>query len=254
MCDSSYDTSNCYSMQNSKELISSLPNSFKVVNFKKTLIGLSCINTEKLALLKELFTYISFKENATSRGKYQAIVAGSYPAFLGKAVKKFKDIDIFILWNVNGCINMRFSTLLHMLGDGCNIKEQKLIYSSLNGICTIVNIGKLQMIVKKYDHYCYCMYHIDSIFFRDFHHVTRWKLITFSSNDIKSEMKKDVILPKYIPFNEHMCVITENITIECNSEKSYPSKHLDNRLDLFPPKLFQQALHVLVKDKYKIII
>ena len=146
---------------------------------------------------------------------------------------------------------MRFSKLLHMLGDGDNRKERKLIYSSLNGICTIVNIGKLQIIVKEYDHYCYCMYHIDSLFFRHFHHVTRWKLIVFSSHDVKSGMKKDVVLPKYNPFNEQMCVVTEMITIERNSEKSYPTKHLDNRLDLFPPKLFQQALHILVKDKYK---
>ena len=95
------------------------------------------------------------------------------------------------------------------------------------------------------------MFHIDSLLFRDFHHVTRWKLIVFSTFDIKSGVKIDVLLLKYVSFDEESCVVTEMITIEHNSEKTYPTKHLNNRLNLYPPNLFQQALHFIIKDRYQ---
>ena len=54
------------------------------------------------------------------------------------------------------------------------------------------------------------------------------------------------MLAKYICFDEVSRMITEN-----NGEKKYPTKHLDNRVNLYPPNLFQQALHFIIKDRYK---
>ena len=95
------------------------------------------------------------------------------------------------------------------------------------------------------------MFHIDKIFFQTFHHVTRWKLIVFSMFHIKKGVKIDVMLEKYIPFQEESGVITEMITIENDTRKSYPTKHRDNRLNLYPPNLFQQSLHFIMKEKYQ---
>ena len=154
----------------SKNLLSSLE------NLKKLLINLSGLgteDTEKLNMLRELFSCISFKENASIRGKYQAVAAASYPAFLAKAAKKYNDIDIFVLWNANDHINMRFVKSLHKLDSRTRpiINQQKLPYASINGIMKVVNVGRLQIIVKEYDHHCDCMSHIDKIFFETFHHA-----------------------------------------------------------------------------------
>ena len=73
------------------------------------------------------------------------------------------------------------------------------------------------------------MFHIDRYFFHSFHHVTRWKLIVISK--LVGEKKIDIILQKYIPFKEDCGIVTEKITIENDSEKKYPTKHLNNMVE-----------------------
>ena len=244
----------CYGLSHSIDLISTLPNVFKVNSLKQMLINLSgLIDNEDISLLKKLFECISFKENAVNRGKYQAVLAGSYPAFLAGKVKRYSDIDVFILWNSNDWIDTSFFKTLHILrrrNENAISVEREYIQpyqSAPNGIYTVVDVGRLQFIVKHYEQECSCMYHIDKYFFSSFHHVTRWKLLVMSK--LINEKESDIILPKYIPFKEDCGVITERIIIESDDEKRYPAKHADNTVDLYPPTLFQQALHHILKAK-----
>ena len=93
------------------------------------------------------------------------------------------------------------------------------------------------------------MYHIDRTFFNSFHHVTRWKLLVCSIFDTKKNVKTQVILPKYIFFKEDLGIITEKIAIDLDVKGKYHKKHQNNMVDLYPPKLFQQALNCILKEK-----
>ena len=57
--------------------------------------------------------------------------------------------------------------------------------------------------------------------------------------------KSDIIISKYIPFKEKSGIITQTIRIGDGEIGSYPMKHKDNICNLYPPNLFQQALHML---------
>ena len=79
-------TSKCYNFCNKKEVLYQYLRCkfMSVNNFKSMLINSSNLTDEiQLNHLKEAFSVISFKENARSRNKLQAIIAGSYPTFLG---------------------------------------------------------------------------------------------------------------------------------------------------------------------------
>ena len=241
------------------EFYRTLPNIIKVDNFKLFLIILSGIvddgSTPKYAALKRMFQQVSFKQKAYTRGKVRALVAGSYPTFLAGKVKKYNDIDIFLLFTtfrdpaiceVWDCLEILSN------GEGCRNADKH--YEDLGLILTrggrtggqirkIANVGKIQFILRDYEG-CECTHHLDKIFFRNFHDVTRWKLVIFT---IYTKFgKKDGILWKYIPYDEENGIITKRISIS-EGDGKYPLKHIDNKVDNFPPSLFQQSLLTIFK-------
>lgn len=215
--------------------------------------------------LKKLFKMISFELNAPQSGKLQAVIAGSYPSYLAGKVKKFEDIDIFILWNPN----LEYSTsieVVHAALEYINTeREEKKAYdcsyyhnSSMDGIMRISNIGKLQFILKEYEHTCHCMFHLDRYFFRTFHHVTRWKLLVFPIKDNTGSKLWDLVVPKYISYEEERGVVTKEITINIAEDAGagalpYPAKHKDNQLNFCPPSLYQQAFRAVMKFHHQSI-
>ena len=83
-----------------------------------------------------------------------------------------------------------------------------------------------------------------------FHHVTRWKLLVFSIKEQDGVGKYDLVIPKYIPYDEESGVVTETITIDDEVEDDkYPGKHRDNFMHRFPLSLYQQALRATMKVK-----
>ena len=69
--------------------------------FESKLLFESKLSTEsdEYAVLKKiLFQHLTFEERRVE-GKLHAIVAGSYPTYLGRAVKKYDDVDVFVIAN-----------------------------------------------------------------------------------------------------------------------------------------------------------
>ena len=195
-------------------------------------------------------------KNDNNDEKLQAIVAGSYPAYLGKVLKQYADVDVFVvvkesdlkvfnaLWKVmQGDNSAGFN-----VGDVYELAGYQRV---LHDILATVNFGKVQLIFRYYSCECQCDYHVDNSFFSDFHHCTRWKLDVF----------KNFIIPRYIHLEddggEIICEKTalttryEKVVIlnwqgrfkSFTHPKKYPIKHLDNVIDFGPPSLKQQALH-----------
>ena len=70
-------------------------------SFESKLLFESKLSTEsdEYAVLKKiLFQHLTFEERRVE-GKLHAIVAGSYPTYLGRAVKKYDDVDMFVIAN-----------------------------------------------------------------------------------------------------------------------------------------------------------
>ena len=208
---------------------------------------------------KVLFDHLTF-DDRYAIGKLYAVVAGSYPAFLGKTVKTYGNVNVFIFANDRN-LNQY---LLHSLS--CDICTQRDKYEDIctqdvyeqhrvnGGIITVANFGKIQFIVKQ--HYtCLCDFHLNTRFFKDFHHCTRWRLYVF----------KNLFLVRYMHF-EGGCdrtIICRKTAISLKRtrdwrggklgneiiSKLYPNKHLNNVLDFGPPTLLQQAMDVILKNK-----
>ena len=241
--------------------------------------------SDEYALLKTiLFEHLTFDTNkrsststtlTTDDDRYggetvrlHAIVAGSYAAYLGRAVKKHDDVDVFVIapqrtqrevYSVD-----HFFWLLNRSSDA-NEDVRRLNYKS-RSIVSVRNFGKVQLILKRYEDEekhdaCLCDFHLHSYFFWSFHHCTRWRLDVF----------KGFFLVRY------MCLEDENVicrkttigiddvdkrrrrrggnTMSNNNKdkkdeilKLYPYKHVNNVLDFGPPKLSQQALHTILKN------
>ena len=115
-----------------------------------------------------------------------------------------------------------------------------------DGILYVATIGKVHFIVKLYRQWCHCNFHIDTYFFNDFHHVSRWRLIFYKMIDKHSGKTFHLAIPKYIWHKEEDGIITEKITIT-KYDPSCLQKNLNNRLNLNPPSLFQQALHAVMR-------
>ena len=201
----------------------------------------------KYNALVQLFDLLSFYRNDATHSKEKekmlAIVAGSYAAFLANAVHRHKDVDVFVLWNppVHG---FQWFPLLRILDPNYAFMNDGYLYEDA---FRIANIGRLQIIVMKYENPCRCVFHVDKLFFEDWHHVTRYELLVFQTIN-KHGLKKDVYTPKYIPYNEDDGIITETIRIpKALDEKKYPGKHRNNMVNLHPPSLRIQALLKVIK-------
>ena len=253
-------SSSQYEIQEIYDVVKSNRAVLPINNFKSYLQLYIDINLENHVLLhvtiKQLFQCISFKQNARSRGKIQAIVAGSFPAYLARYTKRFNDIDIFLLFeNHNNPLMYQVIQFIKIIA---NLTNQQLSndyddgITDENQILYVLNIGRLQFILRRYIH-CDCIAHIDNIFFKSFHHITRWKLYIYTEYDKLSKQKKDIAICVYIPYNKH--IITEQITfpekLDNKRKKRYPFKHLNNRCNkyFYPPSLFQQALIKLQRMK-----
>ena len=178
-----------------------------------------------------------------------AVVAGSYPATLAKAVKKYQDIDVFVLVTKQ---NLRIlNKIWHML-----VPQQSLGYDRVfaNDILTVKNFGKLQIIVRWVGDGCLCDYHIDRSVFKKFHHVTRWKLDVFEGfyvaryiyADAGIVAKRTTINPKIKPI-VMQDDLTQSICLKQPLKTPYPQKHLKNILNYGPPSLVEQSLHAYLE-------
>ena len=116
---------------------------------------LSPDSVDYAVLGKVLFDHLTF-DDRYAIGKLYAVVAGSYPAFLGKTVKTYGNVNVFIFANDRN-LNQY---LLHSLS--CDICTQRDKYEDIctqdvyeqhrvnGGIITVANFGKIQFIVKQH--------------------------------------------------------------------------------------------------------
>ena len=115
--------------------------------------------------------------------RLHAIVAGSYPAFLGRAVKEHNDVDVFIIAGRTGDRNLvqNLLWLLHWSDKSPQYPANEDIPRYGGHIISVRNLGKIQLIIKHYDEHdaCLCDFHLHSSFFEGFHHCTRWRLDVF---------------------------------------------------------------------------
>ena len=195
------------------------------------------INLENLVFLyitiKQLFQCISFKQNARSRGKIQAIVSGSFPAYLAGYTKKFNDIDIFLLLeNHNNPLRYQVIQFIKRIANLTNqqLSNDYFITHSSNNILYVLTVGRLQFILQRYS-LCDCIEHIDNYFFRSFHHITRWKLYIYTEYNKVSKPKKDIAICVYIPYNKN--IITAQITFPEKVDNRCKIKYFDNRCNKY---------------------
>ena len=139
-------------------------------------------------------------------------------------------------------------------------------------LISVRNLGNVQLILKHYDDEekhdaCLCDFHLHSCFFDDFHHCTRWRLDVFETYFLVRYMSLERDRPNR---SEKVMCRKTSIRIddvekrkrrrrdELNKKheeedddvfsRRYPYKHKNNVLDFGPPKLAQQALHVILKS------
>lgn len=102
--------------------------------------------------------------------------------------------------------------------------EARKYYYEIDGIITVINVENLQIIVKECRH-CHCNLHVYHNFFHSFHDVTRWYFLVFSNEESGKVDKKDIVLPKYVPYDARNGIITKKISIDIDSKLKYPRKH-----------------------------
>ena len=248
-----------YCWQSKKATVDALPAQVKKIvcfpckSFESKILFESKLTSESddYAILKKvLFERLNFdgRRSSVDEGKLYAIVAGSYPAFLGGAVKKHDDVDVFIIANDQDLL----IDLLRVLQLYPMLPGQRLDTGGMDsyGDCVAVkNLGKVQLIIKEHYFACLCDFHLNARFFRDFHHCTRWRLHVFDKN---------YFLVTYMHLERDRDIICRKTAIgppsrykwsSCKKppHKRYPYKHTNNVTNLGPPKLSQQALHVILK-------
>ena len=228
---------------------------FPCQSFESKLLFESKLSTEsdEYAVLKKiLFQHLTFEERSVE-GKLHAIVAGSYPTYLGRAVKKYDDVDVFIIANdvdlVRNLLRLLHPEAQPLLRYPAHIVngDPNRHWDAYGDVITVQNFGQVQLILKHHFFACLCDFHLNTSYFRDFHHCTRWRLDVF----------KDFFLVRYMPL-EHkrhdqdiICAQTRIFWTGGDQFKAYPYKHINNVLDSGPPKLSQQALHVILKNTSK---
>ena len=216
---------------------------------------LSPESDEYAVLKKVLFQHLTFVERRVE-GKLHAIVAGSYPTYLGGAVKKYGDVDVFIIANDVDLVR-NLLRLLHPDTDlwrypahrTHNEKDNNRHWEAYGDVISVKTFGKVQLIFQHHYVACLCDFHLNASYFRDFHHCTRWRLDVF----------KNFFLVRYMPLErkrrdqdiicDRTAIFFKNTWTRGDIFKAYPYKHMNNVSDFGPPKLSQQALHVVLKKK-----
>ena len=207
--------------------------------------------SEEYALLKNiLYQRLTFDQRCVE-GKLHAVVAGSYAAFLGRAVKQYGDVDVFIIAN-NVDLVLDLLRLVRPLCLDLDLRRQvNEQIESYGDVIAVKDFGKIQLIVKHHFFECLCDFHLNASFFVDFHHCTRWRLDVFEKfflvryMPLQSGLDRDVICletaitPRRRP--------TRGPRNRKNHSRLYPNKHMNNVRDFGPPKLSQQALHAILK-------
>ena len=245
-----------------KETIDSLPTRVKKVmcvpcqSFENKLLFESKLpsDSEDYALLKDiLYQRLTFDQRCVE-GKLHAVVAGAYAAYLGRAVKQYGDVDVFVIaHNVNLTMDLlRLVQPLEMDLDRWRVVNEQI--ESYGQVISVKNFGKVQLIIKRqHCSECLCDFHLNAGFFGDFHHCTRWRLDVFEKFFLVRYMSlsgiwRDVIsletaiTPRMRPARGHS-------RKRKNHSRLYPNKHINNVVDFGPPKLSQQALHVILKGE-----
>ncbi len=248
---------------------------FPCADFRTRLLSLSKLNeaSSLYAVLRKVMSrFLQFEKRTSppprwrrysprlgggSNEKLQSVVAGSYPAYLGKALKRHADVDVFVL--VKDSDMKTFNNLWKVMreDDGIGFDIEYGYQRVFKDILAIVNFGKVQLVFRYYSCECECDYHVDNTFFREFHHCTRWKLDVF----------ENFVVPRYIHLEggdyggiicreTSLSTLYEKIVI-LNREgvfetfkhpKKYPIKHLKNVIDFGPPTLKQQSLHRVLRS------
>ena len=210
--------------------------------------------SEEYTLLKNiLYQRLTFDQRCVE-GKLHAVVAGSYAAFLGRAVKQYGDVDVFIIANNVDLV----LDLLRLVRPLCldldlhrQVNEQ---IESYGDVIAVKDFGKIQLIVKHHFFECLCDFHLNASFFGDFHHCTRWRLDVFEKfflvryMPLQRGLDRDVIcLETAITPRKRAAARGHSPRNRKKHSRLYPNKHMDNVVNFGPPKLSQQALHAILK-------
>ena len=102
--------------------------------------------------------------------------------------------------------------------------------------------------MNKYVSSLHCNLHVYHNFFYSFHDVTRWYFLVLSNEESGKVDKKDIVLPKYVPYDEKNGITTKQISIDIDSKLKYPRKHFSNRTNYDPPSLLQQTLQFIIRN------
>ena len=184
-------------------------------------------------MINYLFDNITFDKTEVITGnKLFAIISGSFPAHLAGSLEHFHDIDIFLVINSYDKENLKLATKLitvlrkiefYLSGRRANP------YTYKDGdVYAIATVGKLQFIARDFSG---CYFHMDSLFFKDFHHATRWKLVVRNCE----QTGKQLISTRYIPHNKKILAQKISLHPELIDEYGnldfyeYPSKHCENQ-------------------------
>ena len=205
---------------------------------------LQCV-LNKLTFLKNDF----FVDDG-SRNALPAIVAGSFPAKLANTIRTNRDVDVFVV--VTSQDFHILETIWWIFDRPFDAGVYERIFKTR--LLAVRDFGRVQVIVKWYEETCLCDEHIDHHFFKDFHHVTRWKLDVYADN----------FVPRYIYHSTGMIaketaidsMLVQAVVRDANtghfeviSMPSYPQKHIKNVLDHGPPSLAEQSLHAYLRNK-----
>ena len=248
---------------------------FPCTNFAKHLLVESGIRGRRRSAgvgreLQRILHRLTFSKNdylydeATRRHKMLAIVAGSYPAKLAKAVREHDDVDVFVVVTEASLpvLNSMWTLFGEIDEDGDGYRGASW---SRDSIVTVKNCGRIQFVLKYFGKEpCLCDHHIDKVFFRDFHHATRWKLevyrrfylVRYIYADEKTVASCTAIDARHVntrlirsliplPADDQDRVrrrIEYSISQNGEEKPGYPQKHLENVLDWGPPPLREQAL------------
>ena len=111
------------------------------------------------------------------------------------------------------------------------------------------------MIVKWHEETSLCDEHIDGHFFKDFHHVTRWKLDVYADNFVPRyiyrgarTIAKNTAIPSMLVRAVARDAYTGRFEV-ISMTTSYPQKHAKNVLDHGPPSLAEQSLRAYLRNK-----
>ena len=270
-------------VEKANRLLDRLKKSFDAVQecgcFKEELLRLSGLSpaSDEYSLLKEILDrFLTFDKkhfcDATEAvlqeeaGKFHAVVAGSYPAKLANVVKKYGDVDVFVVVTDRTLDGLNeLWTLLH--DDSRSEEVAWRYYNGVDNVLTVSDFGAVQIIVKYHEVGCLCDHHLNADFFKNFHHCTRWKIDVFddvglnairymplerrSGGGGEGEGERNVVCEETsLTLRYSKKIVREWGKFRCKIVPArYPNKHATNVSDNGPPTLAHQALHVLLRRK-----